>query len=118
VWQIIHVLFNITPPTSVYNFFTDWLFGMNRRLIPEILVGAAAFCWVIWLTRNDLVFDKILAPSYLQVIFRGIYWIRFWSLLQKEEDHQIIMMGCRKIETAALEMFARNGWRFVNRISV
>jgi hypothetical protein len=65
-----------------------------------------------------LVFDKILALSYLHVIFRGTYWIRFWTLLQKEEYRQIMMMGCRKIETAAIEVFARNGWRFVNRITV
>jgi hypothetical protein len=28
------------------------------------------------------------------------------------------MMGCRKIVTTAMEAFARNGWRFVNRITV
>jgi hypothetical protein len=73
VWRVIHISFNLSPPTSVHNFFTDWLLGMNGKLKYKILVGAAAFCWVIWLTRNDLVFDKILAPSYLQVIFRGTY---------------------------------------------
>jgi hypothetical protein len=26
-------------------------------------------------------------------------------------------MGCRKIEITALEVFARNGWRFSNRIT-
>jgi hypothetical protein len=29
-----------------------------------------------------------------------------------------MMMDCRKIETAAMEAFARNGWRFVNRIAI
>jgi len=98
--------------------FTDWLIGFDRKLKYKILVGAAAICWVIWLARNNVVFDKILAPSYLQVIFRGTYWIRFWSLLHQEEDRQIMMMECRKIETAAMEVFARNGWRFINRITV
>jgi len=79
--------------------------------------GFSILCWVIWLTRNDIVFDKVLAPSYLQVIFKGTYWIRFWSLLQKEEDRQMMKMGCRKIETTAMEVFARNGWRFSNRIT-
>ena len=51
--------------------FTDWLHGFNRKLKSKILVGASVICWVIWLTRNDIVFDKVLAPSYLQVIFRG-----------------------------------------------
>ena len=59
-------------PTSVYNLFTGWLDGVNRKLKSQILVGASPICWAIWLTRNDIVFDKILAPSYLEVIFGGL----------------------------------------------
>jgi hypothetical protein len=81
MWRVIHISFNLSPPTSVHNLFTDWLLGMNRKLKYKILVGASAFCWVIWLTRNNLFFGKILAPSCLQVILRRVYWIRFWSLL-------------------------------------
>jgi hypothetical protein len=82
-----------------------------------ILVDASAICWGIWLTWNNMIFDKTVALSYLQVIFRGTYWTRTWSLLQKEEDRQIIMMGCRNLETTAMEVFARHGWRFSNRIA-
>jgi hypothetical protein len=96
--------------------FTGWLQGFNRELKAKFLVGASAMCWVIWLTRNEVVFDKITVPSYLQVIFRGTYWIRFWSLLQREEDSQTMKMGCRQIETNVMEVFARNGWRFSIRI--
>jgi hypothetical protein len=63
------------------------------------------------------VFDKAATSSYLQVIFRGTYWTWYWSLLQKEEDRQMIMMGCRSIETTAMEIFARHEWRFSNRIA-
>jgi hypothetical protein len=107
----------LLPPTSVHNIFTGWLGGINRKLKAKIFVGASAMCWMIWLTRNNIVFNKAAAPSYLQVIFRGTYWTRYWSLLQKEEDRQMIMMGCRSIETTAMEIFARYGWRFSNRIA-
>jgi hypothetical protein len=107
MWRIVHVSFNLLPPTSVHNLFTGWLDGINRKLKYKILVGASAICWVIWLTRNNIIFDKAAAPSYLQVIFRGTYWIRSWSLLQKEEDRQKMLMGCRIIETTAIEVFAR-----------
>jgi len=109
MWRIVQVSFNLIPPTSVHNLFTGWLDGVNRKLKSQILVGASAICWTIWLTRNDIVFDKILAPSYLQVIFRGTYWTRSWSLLQKEEDRHSMKMGCRSIETIAMEVFARYG---------
>ena len=91
--------------------------GVNRKLKSQLLVGASSICWAIWLTRNDIVFDKILAPSYLQVIFRGTYWARSWSLLQKEEDRHSMKMGCRSIETIVMEVFARYGWRFSNRLA-
>ena len=58
-------------PTSVYNLFTGWLDGVNRKLKSQILVGASAICWAIWLTRNNIIFDKAATPFYLQVIFKG-----------------------------------------------
>jgi hypothetical protein len=85
----------------------------------QILVGASAICWALWLTRNEVVFDKIIAPSYLQVIFKGTYWTRSWTLLQKEEeDRHLIKAGCKTIESAAMEVFARHGWRFSNGIAL
>ena len=65
IWRIVHVFFNLSLPTSVHNIFTGWLEGINRKLKSHILVGASAICWAIWLTRNDIVFDKVGAPSYL-----------------------------------------------------
>jgi hypothetical protein len=92
--------------------------GINRKLKSKILVGASAICWAIWLTQNDIIFDKATTSSYLQVIFRRIYWTKSWSLLQKEEDHQMMKMSCRNIETTVMEVFARHGWRFSNRIAL
>ena len=117
IWRIVHVFFNLLPPTSVHNIFIGWLEGINRKLKSQILVGASAICWTIWLTRNDIVFDKAVAPSYLQAIFRGTYWTKFWSLLQKEEeDRHLMKMGCKTIETVVMDVFARYGWSFSNRL--
>jgi hypothetical protein len=73
MWKIVHVSLNLIPPTSVHNLFTGWLEGINRKLKSQIFVGASAICWVIWLAQNGIAFDKVIAPSYLQVIFRGTY---------------------------------------------
>jgi hypothetical protein len=92
--------------------------GINRKLKSQIFVGASALCWAIWLTRNDIVFNKIVAPSYLQAIFGGTYWTRFWSLLlTEEEDRHLMKMGYKTIEIVAMEVFARHGWSFRNRLS-
>jgi hypothetical protein len=65
------------------------------------------------------MFDKIITPSYLQVIFKGTSWTRSWTLLQKdEEDRHLIKVGCKTIESAVMEVFARHDWRFSNRIAL
>jgi hypothetical protein len=33
-------------------------------------VGASAICWAIWLSRNDVVFDKSPMKTFMQVIYR------------------------------------------------
>jgi hypothetical protein len=38
--------------------FMGWLGGINMKLKAKIIVGASAMCWAIWLTRNNIVFDK------------------------------------------------------------
>ena len=65
MWRIVQVLFNLNPPNSIHNLFISWLEGLNRKIKSKILVGASAICWVLWLTCNDIVFDKAITPSYL-----------------------------------------------------
>ena len=52
----------------------------------KMIVGGGGICWAIWLTRNNIFFDKTILPSYLHVIFKEIDWARSWSILQKQED--------------------------------
>ena len=74
--ELFMFFFNLIPQIGVHDLFTSWLEEINRKLKSQIFVGASAICWVIWLTRNDIVFDKVVAPSYLQAIFMGTYWTR------------------------------------------
>ena len=60
-------------------------------------MGACAILWAIWLTRNDITFNCARVSSSLQVLFRGTYWIRFWALLQKEEERPLVLEGCRTL---------------------
>jgi hypothetical protein len=71
IWKIVHVSFNLSPPTNIHNIFSDWLKGINMKLKYKIIVGASALCWAIWLSRNDIIFNMTVALSYLQAIFRG-----------------------------------------------
>jgi len=91
--------------------------GVDSKTKYLIITGVSALCWAIWISRNDLVFDKVPMLTYLQVLFRGTHWLRHWAQLQKSEDAgELIKSACRHLETVAMEIFAHFGWKFTNRI--
>jgi hypothetical protein len=116
MWFAISVTFGITTPTSTVNLFGPWLASFPHKQRTLVLVGIAAFYWALWLCRNDVVFQKSKSKSFLQVMFRGTYWIRSWSILSKEEGKKNLREGCRWLEIVAMELFKRSGWNTVKRI--
>ena len=116
IWNTVHITFGIHPPSSISDMFGSWLHGIGAKLKNQILLGAVALCWAMWLNRNDVVFNNAKTNTFLQVIFRATYWIRHWSLLSKEEERPIFKNGCQILETVIMEVFAKFGWKFRNRI--
>jgi len=58
-------------PLKIIDMFNQWSNQGGRKYQHFLLIGAAAFCWVLWLTRNELVFDKHKPKIFLQVLFMG-----------------------------------------------
>jgi hypothetical protein len=69
LWQVVQVSLNIGTPTSVEHLFSDCANGVGNRFKKIILVGAAALCWALWTSRNNMVFDNSLAKTYMQTLF-------------------------------------------------
>jgi hypothetical protein len=72
VWGILCLTFGIRMPSDVGNLFGPWLRNFPKKKRNLILVGVVAFCWAIWISRNDIVFHKSHSLSILQVMFRGL----------------------------------------------
>jgi hypothetical protein len=84
-----------------------------------IIIGVSVLCWAIWISRNDLVFNKVHMLTYMQVLFRGTHWLRLWAQLQKsEEAADLLRKACRHLESVAMQFFAYQGWRFSNSIEL
>jgi hypothetical protein len=76
-----------------------------------VLNKMTTFCWaLLWISRNDFVFQKSQSKSILQVIFRGTVWIRSWYVLLKEDGRIILIEGCCALESVALEITHKSGW--------
>jgi len=70
IWNIIFITFGIQPPSGVSNMLVLGSMGFLPSLKIQILVGATALCWAIWLSRNDVSFNRTTINSFMQVIFR------------------------------------------------
>jgi hypothetical protein len=116
MWSAISVTFGITKPANMANLFGSWLRSFSHKQRALVIVGVAAFCWALWLSRNDVVFQKSKSKSILQVMFRGTFWIRSWSILSREEGKRILKEGCLWLETCALEFIKSSGWSVFRRI--
>ncbi|WVZ67862.1 hypothetical protein U9M48_016884 [Paspalum notatum var. saurae] len=80
VWRIFEVAFGLKPPSNVTCLVGTWFEQIDPNMRPLLCIGANAI-----------------------VIFRGIYWIRFWSQLQKENGRNHLKWACRLLETVAFE---------------
>jgi hypothetical protein len=119
LWTAVHMFFGIPRPLNIENFFNSWLKTGNNDFNRGLLVAASALCWSLWITRNEIVFDKCRPKSFLQVLFRGTHWLRQWAQLQRHESARLQLVDvCRLIESSSLELFASPGWSSALRISV
>jgi hypothetical protein len=57
-----------------------------------------------------VVFDKCRLKTFLQVLFRGTYWLRQWASLQQHDDQrdQLIQVG-QFLETSTLQFLVPMG---------
>ena len=55
-----------------------------------------------------MVFDESSTLSYMQILFRAIYWFRSWALLQKcDEDNKFLKSTCRNLEITIMHFFCQ-----------
>jgi len=71
-----------------------------------LLTAASALLWALWISRNEIVFDKCKPKFFLQVLFRGTHWLRQWANLQRREGlkEQLLSVAVH-LEMSALAFF-------------
>jgi hypothetical protein len=100
LWRAVQVTFNIGIPTSVTHLFNDWANDVGYRVKKFFLIGASVICWALWTSRNEMVFDKFPLKTYMQILYRGTYWLHQWAQLQRHVEHIFgIKEAYRALET-------------------
>ncbi len=71
MWNAVYISFGIHPPRNVARMFGNWQKGVRPKLRAQILVGMGTLCWVVWLCRNDVVFDGSNTNFFVAGDFQG-----------------------------------------------
>ena len=64
LWHLVHILFGIDPHVDIADLFDIWSKMETIKHNTLLLSAAAALCWAIWITRNELVFDKCRPKTF------------------------------------------------------
>ena len=97
--------------------FGTWLNTLDKKDKCSVLAGATTLCWAIWRCRNDVIFKNIRYISFMQALFRGTYWMRFWSQLQHNDGiKELFRQASMQLEVVAMEQ-ANNGWKHNHRVA-
>jgi hypothetical protein len=117
MWGLLFVAFHIVQPRCVRHLFGTWMNQFEGKLKRQPLVGVSAFCCAIWLSRNDVIFNKTSIKTLLQVLYRVTHWLQFWSQMKRRDhDKETLIAACRKMEIIGIEIFTNHKWRFSKRI--
>jgi hypothetical protein len=107
IWRVVHLSSGLTPSNNIRHMFEAWVHNMSANIRLIFLVGIGA--WAIWLSHNDIKFNKTPISSSMYVIFRGTYWTRTWANFQKETK-KMLQATYRLIETMTMEIFIQHDW--------
>jgi hypothetical protein len=90
MWNTISVIFDIIKlANTTNNLFDPWLRSFSHKQMNQVF-GVTTFCWALWLSRNDVVFQQSKSNSFLQVMFRRTFWIRIWSIVSKKRKKRAL----------------------------
>jgi hypothetical protein len=88
-------------PTNIEQFWV-WCERFVPRNSSFHMVGLAAFCWAIWLARNNVCFEKKKIRSPTEIICSASAFLKYWARLQKEVGKTMLEAGAEALKSAAL----------------
>jgi hypothetical protein len=117
LWGLIQIAFNISPSHNIQHMFRIWTNQVGGKLKRQLFAGVSTFCWVIRLSRIDVVFDKFMIKSFMQVQGNSLALLLV-SARKNDLDKEKFNLACRKLEMVVMHIFVDYRWKFSNRICV
>ena len=90
------VLGTATCPRSLWQCIV-WLHKFVRWGKQFHMLILASVCWAIWITRNEITFDKKVVRSPLVIIYTMCSFLRYWAGLYGNDDSEKIKEGADQL---------------------
>ena len=111
MWNALYCAFGIVLP-SVADLFGAWRNCFPSKFQKTVLIGAAALCWAVWISHNDVIIEN--CTTKLSFCGSSSERPEQFSILRGREAH--LDERCQHLETTVLEIFNNFGWKIRNII--
>lgn len=109
-------IFPLCIPNNTNAMFNHWLGHFNKNNRNLMTVGCGVVLWSLWKIRNEIYFEDRDIIRTLDSIILRCFWMKSWTLLQKEKAKKILEEGSKRLKRIASEFFNRAfGWSPVDR---
>ena len=94
-----HIFFECHLANYCWWIFHDALFWTQipTNLQHFLIFLLACICWILWLIRNDFVFNNKVISNPNVVVHRSIIFMQKWSILLKEKERDWILKTVERL---------------------
>jgi hypothetical protein len=109
IWATLALCFHQNNRPSSYEQFCPWI----RKALPRggggvYMLGLAAFCWAIWVTRNKRCFEKIIIKPPHEITLPACMFLHYWAGLYSGEDQELIKVGAAMVVQALIALMNKS----------
>ena len=91
MWNALYCAFGIVPPPSVTDLFGAWRNCFPSKFQKTVLIGAAALCWAVWISHNDVIIENCTTKlSFAGHLQSNVLDQDLSNFLSKEEEKLIL----------------------------
>jgi hypothetical protein len=69
-------------------FVEDFMFAGGDKRNGKMIFMFGAICWMLWLNRNDLVFNNTIISSPKALIFKFLSFLQHWMIAWTGADRE------------------------------